>query len=420
MKIIFNLSLIMTSIWSSQTLAKVYSFDELLKLAKKNSIQIEIEKTKILELRAKLKELKADYYPKLSAVIGSERREARSEPEINETNLVGEVRLEYNLFKFGANSQKAKALVTLIDQHTKNFDYHTLKLRRELKEIFYELSYFIKYKRLLNDELEYNQKLYKQVSFKKRQGLVGAADTLEFKMRKANLTGLVLSSDAKIQKLSDEIKKLTLLEEIDFSIREDLPHEHFSVKLSDLKKSAKLKNNKLLRRQSKVSSALHALDGSRADRLPSLDLQGRYGKMRIDEQYANDSLEGVVGVFLTIPLFDGGANSSKVDLKKAQYARERLKLNRLQKELNLDVESRLLNMQNIHKNVDLAQESVENSEAYFKIVYSEYSRGIKNSLDLVSARNQILDFKTNFLKYKRDYLIAKLKLEEAAGANFDQ
>ena len=96
--------------YTPRIFAKSYGFDDLLGLAKKNSIDAEIAKTRALELESEIQKIKAGYYPNLKAVIGSEKRDARSEPDVNKSNFVAELRVEQSIFKFGATSKKISAL----------------------------------------------------------------------------------------------------------------------------------------------------------------------------------------------------------------------------------------------------------------------------------------------------------------------
>lgn len=400
--------------------SKEYSFKNLLELAKKNSIQTEIEKTKLIEIDAKIDASRSDYYPKLKAVIGSERRDSRSEPEISQDNFVGELRLEYKLYRFGETNNKVDSLKALKMEQVNIANFKLKGIERNLKKAFYQALFFKTYLDILKEELNFNKTLKKQVTIKKNQGLVGKADVLEIDMRDATLKDKTLQTEEHYTHLLDSIRKITFLSHDDpIQLKGTIPHEHFDVKIEELVKAAEKKNLEINRTINKVESLNHQLNAVQTQRLPEVKLMGRYGKMRIDEQYTiNESMEGLVGVYVEIPLFDGGQRSSESKIVKSRLAREKLSLTQNKKSLEIDVLHHFEKMQNIHKQVDLAEENVKNSSVYFKNVLSEYKRGVKNSLDLVSARDRMMNFKKDLNAAKRDFIIAKINLEEVVGVSF--
>lgn len=400
--------------------AKEYTYESLLTLARKNSISSEIAKTRVIELEAEIEKTQSDYFPKIRAVIGNERRDSRSEPEINKNNFVGELRVDYNLYRFGGTSDKIDSLRTLRNEEIKIADFTQKNLERSLKKEYFEALYYKHELSILEEELKFNKTLKKQVNLRKKQGLVGDADVLEIDMRDATLKDKILQIEEHYQHSLDSIRKLTFIShEEEIKLKGDIPHEHFDVKIDELVEAAYKKNLELSNTLSKVESINFELNSSKTKRLPEINLMGRYGKMRIDEQYTNnESLEGLVGVYVDIPLFDGGEKSSQTKILKSRLAREKLKATKSKKNLHIDVLHRFEKMQNIHKQVDLAEINVKNSKNYFNNVLKEYKRGVKNSLDLVSARDRLMNFKKDLIAAKRNFLVAKIDLEEVVGVSF--
>ncbi|MDA8793060.1 TolC family protein [Bacteriovoracaceae bacterium] len=410
----------LTFIISLSGWAKQYTYESLLNLAKKNSINQEIYKTKVIEIDGRIDHEKSSYYPKLKAIIGSEKIDSGSEPDINESNFVGEIRLDYNLYRFGGTKDKINSLNALKSEQIKVSEFENKNLERKLEKEYLEGLYFNNYLQILISERKFNSQLKKQVSLKRRQGLVGEADVLEIDMREATLKDKILQNEEHFQHTLDNIRKLTFLtHEENIEISGELPHEHFDVKIDELVQAAYKKNLELNRLFSRIDSINYELNAKKSDRLPEVNLRARYGKMRIDERYtSNESLEGLVGIYVDIPLFDGGMVSSQNKVLISQLAREKLTLTKSKKNLKIDVLHHYEKMQNVHKQVDLAEANVSNGEKYFKNVLSEYKRGVKNSIDLVSARDRLMNFKFDLISAKRNFLFAKINLEEVVGVSF--
>tara|TARA_Y100000768_G_scaffold386975_1_gene376795 strand:- start:5896 stop:7101 length:1206 start_codon:yes stop_codon:yes gene_type:complete len=401
-------------------MAKVYKFDELMEMAKKNNILGEINKAKVLELDAQIKNTNSEFYPKINAVFGGEKVDSQSEPEISNNNFVAELRLKYNLYSFGATANKIDALKSLRSEQVKISSYSEAYLRRELKKQYYQALYYKKVLDIIEDELKFNKTLRSQVKRRFNQGLVGNADVLEISMRDATLKDKKLQFQEMFQHTKDNIRKLTLIDhDTVIELVDEIKHEHFHVDIKELIKAAEKQNLDISRSNNRVRSLNFKLAEAKSRSLPKVYLAGRYGKMRYDEKYTEDSLEGLVGVYVDIPLFDGGAKTAKVSSEKAKLVQEKLNLTKLNKALEIDVLHHNEKMENIHRQVDLAEENVKSAKKYFNNVMSEYKRGVKNSLDLVSARDRLMNFEKDLILAKKEFLFAKLDLEEVSGVKFN-
>ena len=65
----------------------------------------------------------------------------------------------------------------------------------------------------------------------------------------------------------------------------------------------------------------------------------------------------------------------------------------------------------LHDLIHEGEKNVEKGAQYFSQTQDEYSRGIKNSPDVLSATNKQLEFKKRFAELRRDYAIAKAQIQ---------
>lgn len=414
------LTSLMILILSPSVLAKVFGFDELYKLAQKNNISGEITKAKVLELDADIKSANSEFYPKISAVVGGEKVDSQSEPEVSKNNFLAELRLKYNLYSFGSTTNRIDSLKSLKKERVKLSNYTDTILRRKLKKQYYQAIYYKNVLGIIEEELKFNKKMRSQVGQRHKQGLVGRADVLEVSMRDATLKGKKLQNQEKYQHTKDNIRKMALIDhETVIEFQDEIQHEHFDVNVAELIKAAEKNNLEISKSLGKVNSLNFKLAEAKANSLPEVYLSGRYGRMRYDEKYTEDSVEGLVGLYIDIPLFDGGSRTAKVAKEKARLVQEKLNFSRLNKAINIDVLHHHEKMVNIHRQVDLAEENLKSAKRYFKNVMNEYNRGVKNSLDLVSARDRLVNFKKDLILAKKDFLFAKYDLEEVSGVKFE-
>lgn len=399
--------------------SKDYTYSDLEETALKANPLIIQKNLELKELKSQISKIKSDYYPEVKVIVGQENRMAPNEAEIEKNKNVAELRVDYNLYQFGASKNQLKALEENKKIHLKSMDYFREQIKRDLKRLFYSTLSLKKELKLVNEETRYNQMLRKQVVNKKKQGLVGAADALEIDMREATLKNRQIKITEEYQHGLDLIRKITLLphEQI-ISLQGDIPHSHFKINLKELLSAAKSKNLELARVNSEIKSLTYQADSSFSKRLPSLKLMGRYGNMRIDETYTtDDTLEGLVGLYLEIPLFDGGRKSSDQAIQESRLERSKQKLRKTKHDIEIDLAHKFEKFQNIHTLLDLSEKNLKNAKKYFKNVLSEYKRGVKNSLDLVSARDRLYQFQIDVINYKKEYQLSKLDLERISGLN---
>ena len=411
------LTLLLSLIVTSFAFSKEYSFEQLLEIAKDNSLVNKILKTRVNEIETQIKLAKSDYYPKLRAIVGNEQRDSRDETDINQNNFVGEIRLDYNLYRFGGTKNKLSSLEALKEEEIKISKYNQRKIETSLKKEYFEAIFHKLELSIIEEELKFNNSLKKQVRQRNQQGLVGKADILEVEMRDASLKNKKLQAQEHYQHTLDNIRKITYLsheEEID--VVGELPHKHIHLDTDKLVETAYKNNIEYSQTLAQVKSVNLAIKSQKAKRLPEVNLRARYGKMRIDEQYTRDeSLEGLVGLYVNIPIFDGGEKKSYEELLRIKLEREKLVEVKSKNTLKIDVIHRVEKMQNLHEQIDLAELNIKNGTNYFKNVLSEYKRGVKNSIDLVSARDRLMTFKNDHILAKKNFVISELDLKEIVG-----
>ena len=151
------------------------------------------------------------------------------------------------------------------------------------------------------------------------------------------------------------------------------------------------------------------------NKLPEVNLVGRFGKMRIDEQYSTNSTEGLLGLYIEMPLFDGGQKKSIQQIYNEKYQQKVLESKLLKNNNTIEISHKHELLNKTHERLDLLEKGYDRGLVYFKNVLDEYDRGIKNSIDLVSARERLVKINMDRIDSKKDYLMTVLELEELTG-----
>jgi outer membrane protein len=248
-------------------------------------------------------------------------------------------------------------------------------------------------------------------------GMGSETDRLEFEIHRNALEQDL--AHARLEARNHRRELLTLLGlpvngEFEFPLRMD--HSHKDELLSDSIEPDHHRDIKVLEAQAEVSS----LAASRAARwwAPSLDLYGGYWLSNYRERNfdtLSDRLDTAAGVRLSLPLFDGGSALSDSRAKSREAEATRTRAEQTRRELK----ARLLGAQDelklLHDLLHGAETAAEQARVYQKGTVSEYTRGLKNSPDVLSANQKLLEAQRRWADLRRDYQFARAGLRDILG-----
>ncbi|MBM2854335.1 MAG: hypothetical protein HW417_1263 [Steroidobacteraceae bacterium] len=171
------------------------------------------------------------------------------------------------------------------------------------------------------------------------------------------------------------------------------------------------------------------VSSERGGHFPSIDLIASRSSSDINSDLVtggtsapndSDSKDTTVSLQLTVPLYSGGATSSRV--RQAQYrhqaARERLERTARQTEREtrdayLGVNSEVARVQSLRQAVESAKTALQATEAGYEV-------GTRTSVDVLDARRRLFEAQTNYSRSRYDYLLNVLRLQLAAGTLDDK
>ncbi len=174
---------------------------------------------------------------------------------------------------------------------------------------------------------------------------------------------------------------------------------------------------------------------ARAGHLPTVDLVGSHtdnrqrgnqnvffdsdppggGTFTIGGQ-AFDSETDSISLQVALPIFSGGATSSRVQQSVYQHraAKERLErtarqTERATRDAYLAVTSEISRVKALQQALKSAQTALQATEAGFEV-------GTRTTVDVLDARRQLYQAETNYARSRYDYIVNVVKLKEATGA----
>lgn len=185
---------------------------------------------------------------------------------------------------------------------------------------------------------------------------------------------------------------------------------------------ARERNPAVLAQQSAVQAAEAEVSRNRAEHLPTLDLSASHGKNYSSgttlnpTNYATSASQQQLGVQLTIPLFSGGATSSRISEAIASRRKSQAELEAARRQAATDARQAYAGIENGLAQIEALQSAVKSSQSAVKGNQAGFGVGIRMNIDVLNAEQQLYSAQRDLAKARYDTLLQGLKLKAAAGA----
>lgn len=250
-------------------------------------------------------------------------------------------------------------------------------------------------------------------------GLVSVTDVLEAQARldSAEVDTLAAKNQLKIaqenlQLLTGQtITKLATLRE-DFPIEPPTPNTAADwIALANIH-SPTLQLTRASLQQAKLQHRL-----ARRAYLPSVNLVGRYASTQGFQSGFDqpDQVGSSVGLTLEMPLYLGGSISNAKREAEATRLAQRAAHTFEQRQLIRDINSRFDQVITDMRRVTAQLKSIRSNASALEATQAGYVAGIRNSVDVLLAQQQLITAERNYAESRYDYLKGKLALQARAG-----
>jgi outer membrane protein len=204
------------------------------------------------------------------------------------------------------------------------------------------------------------------------------------------------------------------------SVKPQLKPNELGQSMATWQELALMNNLNIQIQQDAAKLAEQDIARNQAGHLPTLDAVASY-----TDSYANGSVSrfgtgnelqvGSIGLQLQIPLYEGGATSSRVRqaVLNKQKAQDDLDLVRRQTEL--DTQRAYLNLSSSIAQLKALDQAVISSQSQLDATQLGYQVGVRTSVDVLNAQQQLYSAKRDALQARYNYLSNIIRLKTAAG-----
>lgn len=170
--------------------------------------------------------------------------------------------------------------------------------------------------------------------------------------------------------------------------------------------------------QAQVNVQQHQVAIARAGHYPTLDAVASYSDSHYNGSqngFGNDLQNATIGVELNVPLYLGGAVDSRT--RQAAYLTQRAQddLEHVTRLSVLETQRAYLTLSSSMAQITALTQALKSSQSQLDATRLGYEVGIRTSVDLLNARQQLFSAKRDLLQVRYQYLVSMIRLKTASG-----
>ena len=156
------------------------------------------------------------------------------------------------------------------------------------------------------------------------------------------------------------------------------------------------------------------IDIQRSGHLPKLDLVGSYGVSENGSAFGPRGDTQNIGVQLNVPIFEGGAVSSKIRQATYDYQTAKENLTAVKRAVKRQVNNTYRNVLTNISRVDALKAAVKSAASALEAAEAGFEVGIRTTVDVLEQQRNLYRAKRDLSRARYDYLINSIKLKQTA------
>ena len=166
--------------------------------------------------------------------------------------------------------------------------------------------------------------------------------------------------------------------------------------------------------------AMEEIDRNRYAHYPTLDAVASYGRNSSGSGILGgvgyDTTQGVVGVQIAIPIYQGGTMNSKTREAAANAEKARQELEATSRQVALAVEQAFTGVTSGVSQIEALRAALASTESQVHATRIGFTEGARSSIDLLNAQQQLFQARREVAQAQYGYLMNRLRLSAAAGS----
>ena len=417
---------------------KSWTLEDCINYALEKNIQLQQDKISLQESEIDIKDARASLFPTLSFSTGhnmvnrpyQEQSATVSGTEIissnDKTTYNGNYGLnaQWTLWNGGKRLNNLKQHAQLSVSETENM------LQEQIAQLFIQILYADESIRINKGTLEVSEATYQRGKELFNEGSISKADLAQLEAQVSNDKYQVVSAESSLRNYKLQLKQLLELdgtEEMDL-ILPQLDNEDVMKLLpsqTDIYQTALAIRPEIQSGRLSIENAKLGISAAKSGYYPTISLSASSSSTTNSASTNNWAQQmkygwnNMIGINLSIPIFDNRQNKSNVQKAKLQYNTSQLELVNKQKELYSTIESLWLDALNAQQQYAAAETKVKSSQTSFDMVSEQFNLGMKNTVELLTEKNNLLSAKQELVQAKYMAILNRTLLNFYAGNNIE-
>ena len=421
-----------------------WTLEDCINYALEKNIQLQQDKISLQESEIDIKDARASLFPTLSFSTGHNvvnRPYQEQSATVSGTEIISsDSRTTYNgsyslnaawtLWNGGKRlntlkQQKTnKAIAQLSVSETEN------TLQEQIAQLFIQILYADESISINKGTLEVSEATYKRGEELFKEGSISKADLAQLEAQVSNDKYQVVSAESSLRDYKLQLKQLLELdgtEEMDLVLPQ-LKYEDIMRLLpnqTDIYQTALSIRPEIQSGKLSIENAKLGISAAKAGYYPTISLSASSSSMTNNASTNNWAQQmkygwnNMISINLSIPIFDNRQNKSNVQKARLQYNTSQLDLINKQKELYSTIEGLWLDALNAQQQYAAAETKVKSSQTSFDMVNEQFNLGMKNTVELLTEKNNLLSAKQELVQAKYMAILSRTLLNFYAGNNIE-
>jgi len=396
-----------------------------IEIALKNNPQILASQIGVAELKKKIPQARAGFYPSLNLNANASRLSAQPGYNAGKTgdNYNTGLFMRYNIFQGGKSVASVHAARFNYDAGKSGYKISQQDLVLTVTEDYYRLLQAEQFTKVAEKSLQRAQRHLDFANARFKNGLASRSDILKAKTEQSNAKlDLIRARNAVAmergqlnnalgQKVSLPIKIFDDLSEaaLDETPENQNKFQTFVEQAFKMRPELKKIKAQLLAQKSIIRLA-------KADYYPNVSMDANYNfnGAEVSQLYQSN----YIGLSVSLPLFSGFSRPARVAQEKLQLRVLEQQTASLRQQISLEVWNAFLALKEVKERIVNTQVFLKDVRENLDISEGEYKEGVGSMLDVLDAETTFVAAEQRWIEALADYKIARMVLQRAVSGKY--
>jgi outer membrane protein TolC len=264
-------------------------------------------------------------------------------------------------------------------------------------------------------QVETAQALYQQAAQRRAVGIIAQTDVNRSQIQSLTEQQRLISLQNDLAKQKINLARLIGLPVGQvYDVSDDVPFSGApSMDLEAALKLAYEQRSDLRAADAQVRAAERALVAARAERIPSLTVNGDYGVIGINPAQSHGTF-AVTGS-LNFRIWQGGRTEGNIEQAQAVLGQRQSERGDIVGQIESEVRTAYLDLQSAASQVQLAQKNIQVTEENLTLTRQRFDEGVSDNVEVVQSQESVTNAQTDYINGVFAHNLAKLTLARATG-----